>query len=260
MKPIVSTFLYLMLGLLVSQYSQAAVLEARSPADIPLSPSGGQGTLIAQVTAPAGEFEVAGKAAVVNWGNKDYVRCGINVNGQWIDGSATMVGEADGLPAVAVIQVLGRISLTAPADVKLICGHDWDIAGQKVDGNASLILSEVGAGAKGPTGDMGPPGTQKGPIGDPGRSIKGLRGDAGPAGPAGAAVSTYAICKSASLLEGGSPVEGSCQCLAPGKAVSTPTSSYYCTVSSDAGSCTASGLVTPVTGIAISGQCCVCIR
>jgi hypothetical protein len=259
MKPVANTFLYLMLGLLVSQYSQAAVLEARSPADIPLSPSGGQGTLIAQVTAPSGEFDVAGKAAVVNWGNKDYVRCGINVNGQWIDGSATMVGEADGLPAVALIQVLGRISLTAPADVKLICSHDWDIAGQKVDGNASLILSEVGAGAKGPTGDMGPPGSQKGPIGDPGREgSKGLRGDAGPVGPAGAAVTTYAICNSASMVYG-SPIAGSCQCPA-GKAVSTPTSNYYCAVSSDAGSCTASGLVAPGTGIAVSGQCCVCVR
>jgi hypothetical protein len=237
------------------------VLEARNPQDTPLSPDGNVGSVVAEMTAPAGEYQATGKAAVVNWGAKDYVRCGISVDGQFVDGSATMVGEADGQPAVAVITTQARIVLAASAVVRLVCGHDSNIANQKVDGNASLVLESTncdtssGTCPAGPKGDTGPAGLA-GPKGDPGPAGQpGAKGDIGPAGsigPAGLAVKTVAVCASAS--GGVSPVQGNCSCSV--KTISSQQSVGGCTVTSDTGSCTASGFTQ--NGGVYPGACCVC--
>lgn len=221
----------------------AAVLEARTASGLSLAADGGVRVNIVNLAVPAGEWVATGKATVVNWGAKDYVRCVITVDGVIIDGSATMVGEAGGAPAAATLMAQGKVTVTGAAvkNVALVCGHDAAVAGQKVDPGASLVVESVaGGGTVGPAGPAGPPGAT-GPI-----------GRTGPAGPPGLPVKTSAVCVDANL--GPNPTSQSCSC--PARTVASQQGAMLCSVTSETGNCSGKGQV--VQGLNYTGACCVC--
>jgi len=95
--------------------------------------------------------------------------------------------------------------------------------------DGSVLTTASARGAPGPAGPPGPPGPQ------------------GARGPAGPASTTSAVCVSASATS------QTCSCA--GRLVSRVSSP--CIVTSDTGSCTASGVTLPV-GRELTGACCVC--
>ncbi len=113
-------------------------------------------------------------------------------------------------------------------------------------------------GLTGPTGAQGPIGATgpQGPKGDTGSQgltgatgAQGSTGATGSQGPAGPAVHTSAVCVSANTK-----LSVSCSCSVGYVAhVTSP-----CTVTSDTGSCSASGFYDSTWGNNYTGECCVC--
>lgn len=222
-----------------------AVLQQRTTSNVALSATGGVPVQVLQLSVPPGEWLAVSKASVVNWGPKDYVRCSIAVDGQVVDVSATMTGEAGGAPAVATIANQSKISLSVAKTVTLNCFHDRNIANLKVDPGASLIVVDSSQGTQGPPGLQGPPGPT-GPSGPTGP--QGLPGSPGPA------VHTSSVC--IGPTGGANPVSASCGCR--GRTV-VQQSGMVCTVTADTGTCTANGFTSgPPIAIPYTAACCVC--
>jgi hypothetical protein len=137
--------------LLNSGLGNAADVYARKTnAAINLSSTGGIPTNLLAVNVPAGTWKVSAKASVVNFGDKDYVRCTVVSStalvATQIDAAATMTGELAGMPSVATIANVGVITTTVPTTFRLSCQHDFNIAGQYVDPDAKLIVERVSSG------------------------------------------------------------------------------------------------------------------
>jgi Collagen triple helix repeat (20 copies) len=238
--------------MLIGRNGAAAVLEARSTESIALSAAGGVMTPIVQLTLSPGTYALVGKATVVNWSQGDYVRCGLRADGDdFFDAATTVVGEQSGYPAAATIMTQFKWSFTVEKIVQLLCLHDKIMSGISVDAGASLVAidnSIVGpAGPVGPTGMRG----EMGPVGPAGATgPTGSQGVRGPTGPKGDPVKTVAICANGTI---GNPAD--CRC--NGRAIIPPISTVSsCTVTSDTGSCTATGGVSNF--VPYSGACCVC--
>jgi hypothetical protein len=124
--------------------SQAAGLyAARTTASTPLSPTGGAVTTVLQVTAPAGTWVVSSKVSFVNFQNKDYDRCQLVAGATPIDGATTMTGDFDGMPAVATLANLGTVTTVGSTTFKLDCWHDFNVPGQSIDADATLVVSRA---------------------------------------------------------------------------------------------------------------------
>jgi len=119
----------------------AGIFSARSSAASPLSPNGGVESTVVQVSVPAGTWTVHAKASFVNWSNKDYDRCHVLAGTSHIDGATTMTGELDGMPAVATVENLGVITTFARETFRLNCSHDFSVANQYIDPDATLVVS-----------------------------------------------------------------------------------------------------------------------
>jgi len=188
----------------VAQHGHATVLSTISGSDIVLSPNGGVSVNILNMKVPPGEWVATAKVSIVNWGKKDYDRCALTYDGVIFDSSTTMTGEASGFPAVATIITQLRIPIVVTTNVALVCGHDGNISGQKVDAGASLIVSNS-SGTTGPAGPQGPAGTPGGPPGPQGpqgpvgsrgnQGIQGPEGRQGLKGDTGPAIHTFAVCQ-----------------------------------------------------------------
>lgn len=229
--------------------TEAAILEQRTTAATQLGPAGGVVVKVLELTVPTGQWLVTAKGSVVNWGAKEYVRCGLSVAGSIADSSTTVVGQAGAAdPPAATIFTQARVAATAPTVVTFACSHDAAIAGIKLDGGASLVATDADLGAQGPAGPAGPAGAT-GPTG-----MRGPPGPLGPVGPPGPTIRTsVAVC--ASPTGGPNPISASCQC--PAKTLVT-SNTMICTVTSDTGPCTANGFIDPVSHIAYTPACCVC--
>lgn len=249
---------------LVALNCHADMLQQRTSVDTPLSPSPRTPTTILQMTVAAGQWFVTSKASVVNWGAKDYVRCTVTANGRGVDGSTTMVGESGNAPAVATITNSAIVNLTAAANIALNCSHDRPVANQKIDAGASLVaVTSSGQGPTGPKGDPGPPGQPGTPGGPPGPKgdagppgppgPQGLKGDKGEKGDPGPPVHSVAVCNRPT--GGPSPVSAGCSC--SGRTISQ-SNAMACHATSDTGSCSESGFVDPLSGVAYTPACCVC--
>lgn len=249
--------LVIALGVLVtSQNINATVLQKKTASSVSLVPNGGIYTPVLELSVPAGQWVATSKVSAVNWGARDYVRCQLSIDGQNIDGSTTMIGEAGGAPAVATIVNQAVINLATTRTIRLACGHDSNISGLKIDPGASLVVvADSSQGTQGPPGPSGPPGPAGGPPGPQGpagaRGPTGPQGPAGSAGPSGPAVHTTAVCINPS--GGPNPLSASCSCT--GRVI-TNVSGMVCTVTSDTGTCTGNGFV--VNQNPYTAACCVC--
>jgi Collagen triple helix repeat (20 copies) len=244
----------LVLGLTaLAQTSFAAVLENRSTTSTSLSASGGVPTTVVTLNLTPGSWAVVGKASVVNWGAGDYLRCGLKLDGQFVDAATTVVGEQSGFPAAATIVTQAKIVIPANQSVDLICQHDANSLGPFVDPGASLVATETsGGGQPGPKGDKG----DKGDTGTPGLTgqtgARGSTGATGATGASGPAVRTSAVCTNPTA--GPSGVSASCGCT--GRTV-TNQNAISCTVTSDTGTCTGTGYNS--NGQPYTAACCVCV-
>lgn len=142
------SFSVIVAGLILSSGISHAldVYNRRTTASVPLSASGGVFTTIIQIAIPAGTWRVLGKASVVNFGAADYARCVTRSGVTQIDASATMIGEAGGMPSVATITNIGVITTTATTVFSLLCIHDSPVAGMYVDPEAKLNVERVSSG------------------------------------------------------------------------------------------------------------------
>lgn len=142
------SFSVIVAGLILSSGISHAidVYHRRTTASVPLSTSGGVFTTVLQVSIPAGTWRVLGKASVVNFGAANYLRCVTRSGTTQIDASATMVGEAGGMPSVATIANVGIITTTATTVFSLLCVHDFPGAGIYVDPAAKLLVERVSSG------------------------------------------------------------------------------------------------------------------
>jgi hypothetical protein len=132
------------LALLASSSAWAEAFEHRTESSVQLAAVGGELTTLLQQEVLAGTWIITAKASLVSWGAADYVRCGLQANGELVDGSTAMIGEAGGMPAVTTLYNQKLSSPTAATTIALVCWHDSSVAGPFVDPGASLILSRVG--------------------------------------------------------------------------------------------------------------------
>jgi len=219
-------YVFSIFGAMSASSAIAASLETRTSSDLALSSSSGDRVNITNITVPSGQWIATAKASAVNWGEADYVRCVLMVGGVVVDGATTMTGEAGGQPAVAEIVTHAKLSLIAPTNVSLACSHDRDIAGQKIDPGATLIV-----------------------VSDAINVGKGDKGDKG---------TIIAICADATGWQTTNPMPGNCSCTPNAKLV-TQSSGMSCTAavdSSNGPSCHASGFIS--AGAPYSGACCTC--
>ena len=139
-------------------YSQN-VIELRTDSGLALSPAAGQRVNILNTTVPPGDWIATAKGSAVSWAGKDYVRCILVFDGVVVDGSTTMIGEAGGAPAAAVLFSHAKLSTNTSKALSFQCSHDGSVSGQKIDPGATLVVTRIAApGAAGPKGDSGPPG------------------------------------------------------------------------------------------------------
>lgn len=121
----------------------AGYYSAQSTSAVTLSATPGAAVTVVQVDVPAGTWSIAAKANIVNWANKDYDRCGITAGATSLDGSTTMTGEMDGFPAVAQLTNLAQVTTVGTQTIKLVCWHDFAVAGQYADPGATLQVSRA---------------------------------------------------------------------------------------------------------------------
>jgi hypothetical protein len=114
--------------------------ETRTTGHVTLQAAGGATQTVVQLNVPAGTWVAFAKGTAVNWGDADYVRCGIRIDGTPADGTTTMVGEADGMPAVAAFSSVYRFRATRATTVSLVCLHDAYNESIYIDPGASLTV------------------------------------------------------------------------------------------------------------------------
>ncbi len=109
-------------------------------AAVVLSDFGGVPVTVHSVNVPAGTWIVQAKTSLVNFGAADFTRCIITVGGVNQNGAGTMIGQADGMPALATISNLALVTTTATKPFKLTCVHDASIPGQYVDADGAMLV------------------------------------------------------------------------------------------------------------------------
>jgi hypothetical protein len=121
----------------------AGIYSAQTTVVTSLSASGGIETTVLQVSVPSGTWVVSSKVTFVNFGNEDFDRCHVLVDGNQIDGATTMTGGLGGMPKAATLPNLGLFSTFVPATVKLNCWHDSNVPNQYLDPGAMLVVSRA---------------------------------------------------------------------------------------------------------------------
>jgi hypothetical protein len=136
------------IALLASSTAFAQTFEQRTETSIKLGTVTGAYTTLLKLAVPAGIWVATAKASVVNWGDSDYVRCGLITDATFVDGSTSMIGEAGGAPAVATLYNQSLFIMPKAGSVSFACSHDFPIEGEFVDPGASLIITAASSKTK----------------------------------------------------------------------------------------------------------------
>ena len=132
-------------------------LAATTTASTSLSASGATPVTVASVSVPAGSWSVSAKATGVNFAGADDVRCDVKAASTLVDGATTLVGNAAGGPtgekgpSAAMMAMQGLITTATTQTFSLNCQHDFGIAGEYIDPQASLIVVPSSGGSSSST-------------------------------------------------------------------------------------------------------------
>ena len=100
-------------------------------------------TVVTSVTVPAGSWALSWKAAAVNFGADDFVRCALSTPSAALDGTTAFLGG--GHSAVGVLSSLAVLQTPSTVTVNLSCQHDGAVAGIYIDPSAVVLVEPTGA-------------------------------------------------------------------------------------------------------------------
>jgi len=106
-------------------------------------PAGPGWTEVTSITVGSGNWVIHSSAPAVNFGATDITRCAIFIDGVLNVATASMLGGGGGMPAAAELSNLALLHLYAGQVVGLYCGHDANVAGQRIDPGATLVITRA---------------------------------------------------------------------------------------------------------------------
>jgi len=108
-----------------------------------LSPTGGVLTDVLSTPVDSGTWVIHSSSPAVNFGGTDITRCTLWVDGVQINQSSSMLGGGGGMPAAVEMSNLAVATVASGQVIALKCGHDANVAGQRIDPGAELVITRA---------------------------------------------------------------------------------------------------------------------